>query len=943
MIIKGIEKNYRLFFILFAVAFIFIVISVLLIFKINSVRSNVSDQVKSISLITKVELETFSVISSINGQTKIPELIDEMEFYLSKDFHLDTYPDLQDITFLLDGFREYLVRQGGAINKDAVIQKLAEIDTLCKVKISSSRSNLSVLSQDLTRYWFYTYVLIGFACLLSILMSLIGYSVSKTKHQLSRLSKQNKLLLNNSIDAVISCNATGNFWEFNSAAEKLFGYSFTELKSSNIIELYASEKEFQRVNDSLTEKGFFSGEILNRHKNGEVFTAYLSANLIHNSVGEVIGSMGISRNITEIKKLEDQFQHIVNNATDIIYTSNYKGKIIFINDSVFDVLGYSNSEVTDKNFDHIIVNEDKQMVVDFYKDQFDSGSSESYLEFRLYKKDGSKIWVGQNVKTIFTSSDKSRIAGYNGILRDINDRKQAELKVVDSERKYKQLFDNSSDLIHNMDTKGNILYVNKAWYNTLGYSMLETKNLNFFDLIDENSKDQFKLIFEETLVESKNQEKRSNFSITNKQGEILVVEGAFNSRINEGGEVDSIQAFLRDVTVEKEIEGELKKSEENYRQILEALNDTFYLYNIPEQKYEYISMNCKEILGVEQSLFYSGKQYSEIIIHEDDQEQVRKSGALILNGGSYEIDYRIINNGEVRWVNEKAFPIQDADGNIMLCSGICRDITEVKRTKSIIDRQNIEIGESILYAKVIQDSTLPTVEEITNLLPESFIFYRPKNVLSGDFYIVDQVGELASSDLITFVVGDCTGHGVPGGILSMLCNSLIKESYTKGYVNSPSEALDFVRKKLVDFFRSSQSKSIKDGMDAAFCVLDKAENKLHFSGAKSSCIVIRDDELTEYRGDKQHVGYATIQKPFTTHVIDVQKGDMIYLFTDGYTDQFGGPKNKKFMKKRLKEMLLTIHSHKSMLLQCSIIEETFIEWKSDYEQTDDVTLFGVRL
>jgi serine phosphatase RsbU (regulator of sigma subunit) len=175
-----------------------------------------------------------------------------------------------------------------------------------------------------------------------------------------------------------------------------------------------------------------------------------------------------------------------------------------------------------------------------------------------------------------------------------------------------------------------------------------------------------------------------------------------------------------------------------------------------------------------------------------------------------------------------------------------------------------------------------------------------------------------------------------------LCTSLVKESFNVIDPLYPAETLDFVRQRIIKFFRSNQVRRTQDGMDIAFCVLDKQANRLYFAGANGSVVIIRDNELIEYSGDKQHVGYNIKQRPFNTQEIDVKSGDCIYLFTDGYSDQFGGEFDKRFTKKRLKKLLLSIYEE-PMEEQLSILKHTFYEWKGDTEHTDDVAVVGVKI
>jgi serine phosphatase RsbU (regulator of sigma subunit) len=182
----------------------------------------------------------------------------------------------------------------------------------------------------------------------------------------------------------------------------------------------------------------------------------------------------------------------------------------------------------------------------------------------------------------------------------------------------------------------------------------------------------------------------------------------------------------------------------------------------------------------------------------------------------------------------------------------------------LIDLQNKDINESIQYAMLIQEATLPQKSDMDEIIPENFIFYRPKGMLGGDFFVVDHIKSNQSQEYTAFVVADCTGHGVPGAILSILCSSLIKQSLTNHEVDSPSKALDVVRGQLAKLFMSHDSKQMKDGMDVAFCVLNPAKNILSFAGANLSCHILRDDNWIELKGDKQHVGYSDINIDFNS-------------------------------------------------------------------------------
>jgi len=399
---------------------------------------------------------------------------------------------------------------------------------------------------------------------------------------------------------------------------------------------------------------------------------------------------------------------------------------------------------------------------------------------------------------------------------------------------------------------------------------------------------------------------------------------------------------LRDVTEQKSLSRKLAKRENILSQITETIDDVFYLYNIPENKYEYISPNCNLVLGADSQFFYSGKSHTKSYVHHDYHDNLKKANQMVNEGTSYNIDYPIQIDGITKWINEKSFPIKNKKGEIIFNSGICRDITELKEAEETIFKQSLEIASSISYAQRLQEAVLPSNTAMGEIFKDSFVLYSPKDVVSGDFYVVDYIRTNNNMEIPSFIVGDCTGHGIPGAVLSLMCNVLVRESFTRNEINSPSEALDFVRNRLVRFFKAGNEKRIQDGMDISFCVLNKTKKQLYFAGANSSCIIIRNNELVRYKGDKQHIGYNDNPLPFKNHVIDVKKGDSIYLYTDGYMDQFGGENDKKYTRKRLHEQLLN-KNHLSMQEIRTILNTNFLEWKQDTEQIDDVTILGLRI
>tara|TARA_Y100000589_G_scaffold246893_1_gene234749 strand:- start:68037 stop:70058 length:2022 start_codon:yes stop_codon:yes gene_type:complete len=267
----------------------------------------------------------------------------------------------------------------------------------------------------------------------------------------------------------------------------------------------------------------------------------------------------------------------------------------------------------------------------------------------------------------------------------------------------------------------------------------------------------------------------------------------------------------------------------------------------------------------------------------------------------------------------------------------------VDRQKQLVEEKNKEITASIAYAKRIQYAILPPQKLLSTLLPNSFVLYKPKDIVSGDFYWLEQNKD---KDIVLFAAADCTGHGVPGAMVSVVCNNGLNRAVREHSITIPGEILNKAREIILQEFEKSEE-NVQDGMDISLCALNKNTGELKWAGANNPLYIIRSEnqkeyKLLEFKPDKQPVGKTDNPKPFTTHSIQLQKGDTIYLFTDGFADQFGGEKGKKLKYKRFKELLLEIQNL-SMNEQKEFLNNFFTQWKGNLEQIDDVCILGVRV
>jgi serine phosphatase RsbU (regulator of sigma subunit) len=257
----------------------------------------------------------------------------------------------------------------------------------------------------------------------------------------------------------------------------------------------------------------------------------------------------------------------------------------------------------------------------------------------------------------------------------------------------------------------------------------------------------------------------------------------------------------------------------------------------------------------------------------------------------------------------------------------------------LIEQKNKDITDSINYAKKIQNSIMPDTNEFGNLFQDSLIYYKPKDIVSGDFYWFQHF-----NNSIVFAAADCTGHGVPGAMMSVICVGALNHFTKKTDITDPETVLHFIDKEVNRSTNGgSDEQRMADGMDIALCAYNKDNNTLQFSGANRPLVLIRNNEVVIYKGNKFPIGQDIgIEKDFTGEKIQLKKNDTVYVFTDGIVDQFGGEKGKKLLFKRLKEFLLSIQTL-SFSDQKEKLDFYFNQWKGEEEQVDDVLLIGIKV
>lgn len=396
----------------------------------------------------------------------------------------------------------------------------------------------------------------------------------------------------------------------------------------------------------------------------------------------------------------------------------------------------------------------------------------------------------------------------------------------------------------------------------------------------------------------------------------------------------------------------------NYETICREGNDAMLVIDIVDGRIHKTNPALAAMLG------YSIEQLEPLSLFDlHPKNMLDKSSEVIADvwekGGMVYQDIPFVKaNGELLSVECSAKVMRYAERPSVLIHA--RDITErlkmegeIRAQKKLIEEKNKEIIDSINYARRIQRGTLTQDETLKKCFDDFFVLYKPKDIVSGDFYWgLPSVNRKTNAKLGIIAAIDCTGHGVPGAFMSMLGNTLLNQTIYNPDIVTAADVLNYLNRELPENLKSTEKEiAIRDGMDMALCIFEFSSPgggnervKVNFAGANNPCWIIREKKLIELKADKQAISAGTDMEklPFTNHIVDLQKNDTAYLFTDGYADQFGGPKGKKFKYSQLEKLLLSIQD-KTMAEQKEILHETIEKWKGSLEQVDDICIIGIRI
>ncbi len=420
---------------------------------------------------------------------------------------------------------------------------------------------------------------------------------------------------------------------------------------------------------------------------------------------------------------------------------------------------------------------------------------------------------------------------------------------------------------------------------------------------------------------------------------ILLFSGLYGGHKIRVRKIEQEREKLETKVAERTQELEQKNEQLEKLSLVASRTDNGIIIADAEGNIEWINEGYTRLTGytLKEIRSEKGSNVMEISAHPEIQNIIEEAIEDKVSQRYEAINYT--KGGDKIWVASTLTPITDKNNEVRKLIIIDTDITEQKEAERIIRQKNKDITDSIRYAKRIQEAILPKKEKIKQAFPESFIFYQPRDMVSGDFYWFHRY-----DNVCILAAVDCTGHGVPGALMSMIGNDLLNQIVIQNQVTDPATILSQMNKGVTNILNTKNEQGTQDGMDMGICKINMDAGDLVYSGALRPLYIVRaaNNKFEEIKGNTWSVGgHINTDKHFENVTLTLQEGDMFYLFSDGYPDQFGGEKGKKFMIKNFKSFLHQIASYKAKR-QEENLKKTFQSWKKDEEQVDDILVMGVK-
>ncbi len=511
-------------------------------------------------------------------------------------------------------------------------------------------------------------------------------------------------------------------------------------------------------------------------------------------------------------------------------------------------------------------------------------------------------------------------------------------EVNQSQKRLYSLLENASELITIYDADKKLKYVSPSVHNILGYNEEDMFSGKDFDRINKKGQTIINKMFED-LLEDPDESQKIQYSYLNKHGAIMFLETTGRNLLNDPA-INGLILNTSDITERKRAEkeqrmrGQMQTLSDNSPDIILRIDLSRIVFYANPSIESYTGGKAEE---------FNKKHIGEVGLNDEIvgtidniAEEVKKSKEKIQK----EIGFSLTEDNR-RIMNLNAIPEFNEEGRLETILFILHDITELKKIEEEIKEKNAKITDSINYAFRLQNAILPSQKLIKQSFPDSFMFYLPRDIVSGDFPWMYE-----KDDDIYIAAIDCTGHGVPGAMLSLIGYFIMNQILSQPTVLTPGEILTQLHKGVQQTLRQDkEGASARDGMDVALCKINYKEMELQFSGAHRPLYLVREGELIETKGTRSAIGGIPKEgKPepnFENHVFKIQKNDSIYFFSDGLPDQFGGPEGRKYFPKRIKNHIV-VNKDLPMNQMYNLFKNDYQEWLGDEVPIDDVLLIGIR-
>jgi PAS domain S-box-containing protein len=725
--------------------------------------------------------------------------------------------------------------------------------------------------------------------------------------------------------------------------------------------------------------------------------------------------VGIGSDITERREYEQRFRQLVENAKDIIYTTDRDGVIDYINDVAGDYTGYITAELIGKNYKFLVREDFRKKTDAYYKEQVKNKTRESYREIPFVTKDGQTLWVGQSVLLKYNVAEEydgaqvicrditervlaeERLKQHNTDLNVINLVKEIILASTDTSNMYAKIlhllgansdksaffsiniFDKFQPLLHiySFDSKEQHIQTHHSQVDMELITELDTtKKLIIEFKEDHQEKELFRQLGQPVdkyssavIVPISNTEKTYGFigfyslhPDIYQTSHIIMVKDICNSLTNFFVQYEQnqiIESYSRQLEILNEAKARLisyNDLNDVYKGIVELLYDNIdNVFRVSMLIYDFERSNGK--------LFFKDPETNEVetktIPLKDVPTISNHLQGVIYEKANFDIDPSLtLEDKKWHQLGVKtviSLPIMIENhlfASVNVLSKVPNNFTDQQKEliieinesaatvieqlqfKDIIEAKNKDISDNINYARRIQSAIMPTEDMLSEILPESFLIFSQRDSLGGDFYWFDK-----RADLIFLAVGDCTGHGVSGSLLTILALDYIKQAVeVRGYTD-PGIILEYLNTCMRSTLNKyNTEEELLDGLDISFGVYNEKTKQFLFSSAMHNFYLARNNELTEYKGNRRPIGGATVfenQNEFTTLKFQLEEGDVVYFNTDGFTDQLHHSTEKRYGRIRLKQLLLQIND-KDLLEQKAELLTSHLDWKGSQPQTDDI-------